>query len=515
MLRIGDLRGVSEYLSSEDWDYVFSPLLSNQTSLEAIYVQCDETGMFGAVLNQIGKLLAKGSTLEILWFSSLSGMQYSWIGCDHVSDAVVKTLSEGLIHSKCLRTVVVTEVGGPVEKRFADVLKSACTTDVQNTSLEWIDLPAAMERLDMALEMLLSNSFKNLKMIHIGLRGDADESTVDKFQMVAECLRRCQQPDFDTSRIVHLDYDLRYAQTYDYRVMEIWDKWVRANEGPFLLETRLLVLGYGGPYGWELRERWGAVVCEMLTPSTQLKSLHICFEWDYYNFRGEQPTWLHNMETSFSLLCKNIQSIDSVESISIRGQEEILVKCGPPLFHCLHHKRRLKELTCNGPWYVDEVFRSLMDLLQVNIYLEVVNLDKYDSEDNGGDEGKVLVQEALRRNREQRAYFSTLRDAKLPCEEAKAARVFLCGHPFAGKTTLRVTMMETKHCQKESRIRKYWTRKFDPLRRKTRKGVGLPLKRTKGVDVELLRDDAEMQISVWTLRGRRSFEPYSPCSFPL
>ncbi|KAL3675481.1 hypothetical protein R1sor_025429 [Riccia sorocarpa] len=380
-------------------EYVFSPLLSNQTSLEAIYVRCEESKMFGAALKQIGKLLAKGSTLEILWFSSCGpSMEYSWGGDNRVSDAVVKTLSKGLIHSKCLRTVGLT-LGGPLERRFADVLKSACSTDVQNTSLEWIELPAAMERLHMALEMLLSNSFKNLKMIHIGLSGDADESTVDKFQMVVECLRRCQQPDFDTSKIVRLDCNLEHDHTHHNTVMAIWDKWVGANECALLLETRLLVLGYGQPWGWgrggwegvqrwEGGERWGAVVREMLTPSTQLKSLHICFEWGYFNFRGEQPSWLHDMETSFSLLCKSIQSIDSVETISIHGQEEILVRCGPPLFQCLHHKRRLTELTCNGPWYVDVVFRSLMDLLQVNIYLEVVNLDKYGPEDNGGNEGK-------------------------------------------------------------------------------------------------------------------------------
>ncbi|KAL3690761.1 hypothetical protein R1sor_004412 [Riccia sorocarpa] len=70
-------------------------------------------------------------------------------------------------------------------------------------------------------------------------------------------------------------------------------------------------------------------------------------------------------------------------------------------------------------------FRSLMDLLQVNIYLKVADLCWVP------DGKKVLVQDAMRRDREHTAYFSVLRDAKLSLEEAKAARVFLCGDPLA------------------------------------------------------------------------------------
>ncbi|KAL3675482.1 hypothetical protein R1sor_025430 [Riccia sorocarpa] len=75
-------------------------------------------------------------------------------------------------------------------------------------------------------------------------------------------------------------------------------------------------------------------------------------------------------------------------------------------------------------------------------------------------------------------------------------------------------MMETEKLRKASRIRKYWTTKVDPLRRKTRKGIGLPLKRTKGVDVELLRDDAEMQISVWDLAGQEIFRALQSLLLP-
>ncbi|KAL3701064.1 hypothetical protein R1sor_019086 [Riccia sorocarpa] len=151
-----------------------------------------------------------------------------------------------------------------------------------------------------------------------------------------------------------------------------------------------------------------------------------------------------------------------------------------------------------------------MDLLQVNIYLEEIDLG---SDQSGDSEGRnVLVQEALRRNKEQLAYFATLRDAKLPFETARAARVFLCGNHHAGKSTLRVTMMKTRH--KDSRIIKYWRRKLGPLWRKSGSGQHLQLKRTKGVDVELLRDDDQMQISIWDLAGQEIFRALQSLFLP-
>ncbi|KAL3677658.1 hypothetical protein R1sor_020614 [Riccia sorocarpa] len=494
LLVINNVPGV-DLLPSEDWDSVFSPLRSDQSSLEAISVHC--TGMmYSAVCSQIGHLLAKSSTLEFLWFGSLASSTYADdLPSSCLSDGVVKTLSEGLVQTKSLRGVGLnTRV---LDREFADVLNTAFTANAQNTSLEWIDLPAHVERFDMVLEVLLiSNRYKNLKKIRIGLPSYlVPEHTVDNFRTLAESLRRWEGSEFDTSRAVRVDFGVfDDSSESDQRVLlSCWDKWVSANECALMLETRLDM--------WDNGEGWDVWISEMPKRFTQLKNLHIRLGW------AKMHT-VRDMD-QLSLLCKGIQSADTVESIYIYGTDHILVNCCPPLFQCLQHKRGLKGLTLEGDWYVEEVFRCLMDFLEVNIYVEKVGL-------KGGKSGPdtkgktVLVQEAVNRNRDQATYFSTLRDAKLPFEEAKAARVFLCGHSHAGKTTLRVTMMKTR--KKESRVVKYFTRKLG-LPRKL--GKGQPLKRTKGVDVELMRDDNQMQVSIWDLAGQEIFRALQSLLLPV
>ncbi|KAL3685771.1 hypothetical protein R1sor_003793 [Riccia sorocarpa] len=155
---------------------------------------------------------------------------------------------------------------------------------------------------------------------------------------------------------------------------------------------------------WDNGEGWEVWISEMPKRFIQLKNLHIRLGW------------------------AKMHTVRDMDQLSLL---------------LLQHKRGLKGLTLEGDWYVEEVFRCLMDFLEVNIYVEKVGL-------KGGKwgpdtEGKtVLVQEAVNRNRDQTAFFSTLRDAKLPFEEAKAAHVFLCGHSHAGKTMLRVKYQEDR-----------------------------------------------------------------------
>ncbi|KAL3679272.1 hypothetical protein R1sor_022228 [Riccia sorocarpa] len=511
---------LSRYPSSRDWEFLFSQLRSDDQSLEAITVMCGEYHfkMLKAACNRIGYLLATSSTLELLWF----GASRSLYRPDSLlSDGVVKTLSEGLMQTKSLKGVGFDS--GVLETEFADVLNNAFTANMQNTSVEWFDLAAQVERLDMVLEaLLLSNRFKNLKKIRIGLDANrVSEHTVDNFQMLPELIRRWERSDFDTSREVRVCFEVSNrlmpsnrgdsVLELEQRVLSCWDKWVRANESALMLKTQLQITMVD-----KVRVRqgeWEALINEMPKRFTQLKSLHIALiAWDHIN--QSQSTWARDLDMDHvSLLCKGIESADSVESISTRGPDNVLVNCYPLLFQCLQHRQRLKQLSIDGEWYVDQVFRCLMDFLQVNIYVEEVHVLGDKSEWPSDAEGKkVLVSEALRRNREQAAYFSTLRDAKLAFEEAKAARVFLCGNPHAGKTTLRITMMKTRH--KESRIVKYFTRKLGSAK-KARSGRGLPLKRTKGVDVELLRDDNQMQVSLWDLAGQEIFRALQSLLLPV
>ncbi|KAL3701067.1 hypothetical protein R1sor_019089 [Riccia sorocarpa] len=420
LLRIDDVHQIF-YFGDDCWDSVFSPLLYEQSSLEAISVECnDNIEILNAVFTKIPHLLANSSTLETLCFAC------SARGFFRLSDAGVKALSEGLVRTKCLRTLVLRE--WPSTTPFVDVLTSAFTGNAQNTSLEEIDLPANMERLGMAFEVLVSK-YKNLNKIRLGLLIEGSRATsepgytvvgsratsvpeymVDNFEMVAECLHtRWQQTVFDTRREVLLDIYVSTEYSHlpvqeEQRLLICWDKWLSANDGALLLGRRL-----------ELSVHLPSA-CPMWIHEIVRRCSQLALTWNV----GSN---VHEGENDFFLLFRSIQSNDTLEFIDLDR----------------------KAL----------VFRSLMDLVQVNIYLEEI---VFGSDRSGSDGIKVLLQEALRRNQEQSAHFATLRDAKLPFEEARAARVFLCGHPHAGKSTLRITMMKSRH--KESRIIKYWRRKL-------------------------------------------------------
>ncbi|KAL3687237.1 hypothetical protein R1sor_013546 [Riccia sorocarpa] len=98
-------------------------------------------------------------------------------------------------------------------------------------------------------------------------------------------------------------------------------------------------------------------------------------------------------------------------------------------FHHLRENTSIKTLDLReSEGLNDEIFRDLMDLLQVNFILRDV---KFVNTQWGRDGKSALVQAALERNAKLAGYFSVLGAAQLSFDGAKAGRVFLCGLPFA------------------------------------------------------------------------------------
>ncbi|KAL2642454.1 hypothetical protein R1flu_010041 [Riccia fluitans] len=487
----------AELVSSEEWDSFFSSLLSGQSSLKRIDIWCTGT-MYSTVCAHVGAFLARSSTLENLRFSLL---QYVRRGATMIplSSAAVGSLSQGLVQTKCLRRLVVEREEG----EMADVLTSAFTGDVRNTSLEFIELPGGLERLGIALPVLLSSNNQNLKEIELFLEWEnVTQGVIDEFRMVAESIRARQTSVIDACRKVLLHYTCyttaKLTEDDGRRVFSCLDNWADASERAPMLKTNLRLNFIGSGRGEQGNVKQGDVkgwFSHAINRCIHLNGLKVMLRWI--------PSDAVMDMDNFLLLCKGIQSNESVESLDIQyygGKASVDRKCWTHLFHCLRHKRRLKKLIFYDVHAGDETFRSLMDLLQVNIYLEDVDLaamSKWESE------GKcAMVKEALRRNRAQASYFSTLRDARLPFENARAGRIFLCGNPHAGKTRLRASMMETR--QKTSRVKMQWNKLL---------GRWL-LKRTKGVDVELLRNDEEMQVSIWDLAGQEIFRALQTLLLP-
>ncbi|KAL2610649.1 hypothetical protein R1flu_029222 [Riccia fluitans] len=417
----------AELLSSEEWDSFFSSLLSGQSSLKRIFIRCTGT-LFSTVCTHVGAFVAKSSTLEVLVFSSLEHVR-SRVRMIPLSIAAVRAISEGLVQTKCLRTLFVHNKEG----EMADVLTSAFTGDVRNTSVESLFLPVNLERLGIVLPVLLSSNNQNLKDIWLRLDWDVAQGVVDEFRMVAEsfCARH-----IDSCRNILLrfvcDTTDKFSEDDGRRVFSFLDSWADASERSPMLKIALELRCTRSGRGEQGNVKGGDVkgwFSHAVNRYVHLKSLHVILFW------GTEA--IMDMD-HFRLLCKGIQSNESVESLDIRydgGNASVDRNCWTHLFQCLQHKRRLRQLNFKDFHAGDETFRSLMDLLQVNIYLKDVDVSgmaKWESEGKS-----AMVKEALRRNRAQASYFSTLRDAKLPFEDARAGRIFLCGNPHAGQEIFR------------------------------------------------------------------------------
>ncbi|KAL3690000.1 hypothetical protein R1sor_016309 [Riccia sorocarpa] len=195
-------------------------------------------------------------------------------------------------------------------------------------------------------------------------------------------------------------------------------------------------------------------------------------------------------------------SVRSLRLVKVYGEEmspTVLEDCWAHLFHQLRENTSITTLDLSGSQGLnDENFRDLMDLLHVNFILQEVNLKgtKWDWEGKS-----TLVQAALERNAKLGGYFSVLGAAQLSFDGAKAGRIILCGLPFAGKTQLKVTMMEclAKISRSESLI---WPPFLSMIRR------------TEGIEVELFYDKEAMSISIWDLAGQQVFRPLQNILFP-
>ncbi|KAL3687220.1 hypothetical protein R1sor_013529 [Riccia sorocarpa] len=196
-------------------------------------------------------------------------------------------------------------------------------------------------------------------------------------------------------------------------------------------------------------------------------------------------------------------------NVKVKGAEmspTVLEDSWAHFFHHLRENTSIETLDLRqSEGLNDENFRDLMDLLQVNFILREVEL-RYTQWERDGK--SALVQAALERNAKLAGYFSVLGAAQLSFDGAKAGRVFLCGLPFAGKTQLKVTMIEClgKTSRSESLT---WSKIKETVVRWV-----TPLRRTEGIEVELFYDKDAMTISIWDFAGQQIFRPLQNILFP-
>ncbi|BBN19878.1 hypothetical protein MPTK1_8g14480 [Marchantia polymorpha subsp. ruderalis] len=194
-----------------------------------------------------------------------------------------------------------------------------------------------------------------------------------------------------------------------------------------------------------------------------------------------------NGKTGETSVQKRLELSVRSENLS-KGEWEELLRC--------MRGNHLTHLDLSDSELDEEAFRDVMGVLQVNLALQEIDV----SRTSWATDGKAaLIQESLQQNKERAVYMSVFREANLTFGDAKAGRLFLCGSPRAGKTQLRKTLMRINHS---------WLHKSNLFNRWE------VLWRTKGIEVEFLRKNDEMQISVWDLAGQWIFRTLQTVLFP-
>ncbi|BFI22709.1 hypothetical protein MPTK1_8g15075 [Marchantia polymorpha subsp. ruderalis] len=200
---------------------------------------------------------------------------------------------------------------------------------------------------------------------------------------------------------------------------------------------------------------------------------------------------------SFSILPMNGKTGEtSVQKrLTISVQSEDLSKgVWEELLRCMR-ENHLTHLDLSDSELDEEAFRDVMGVLESQVNLGLQEIDV--SRTSWARDGKAAqIQQALQHNKERAGYMSVFREANLTFGDAKAGRLFLCGSPRAGKTQLRKTLMRINQG-------KSW--------------LGNQLEslfRTKGIEVEFLVNNDNMQISVWDLAGQWIFRTLQTVLFP-
>ncbi|CAK9871826.1 unnamed protein product [Sphagnum jensenii] len=188
-------------------------------------------------------------------------------------------------------------------------------------------------------------------------------------------------------------------------------------------------------------------------------------------------------------LTKMLQSNSSLTELDLSYTQNFTESDVCALIKSLESNHSLQVLNfdyCNG--VSGTVFPAIMDMLVVNKTVKVIHL-KGTTLDREG-KGQIVNQE-LEKNA---VYMSLLKE--LPVAKATSARVFLCGYPYAGKTTLRKGLVRClAHGSTFSKIfltpiLDFFSKLKDGLRQ---------TQRTHGIEIRDLKVTQGVNLSIWDM----------------
>ncbi|XP_024370300.1 protein TORNADO 1 [Physcomitrium patens] len=179
------------------------------------------------------------------------------------------------------------------------------------------------------------------------------------------------------------------------------------------------------------------------------------------------------------------------------------------LLHSLKRNQSLRFLDLRGCDGVagEKVLATILDLLVTNPWLEQLGVEGTPLSRKGHD---AVIKAQLRRNAEK--FMEVFKG--MGTVTPTAARVFLCGIPFAGKTTFRKTMVYSNIKRTSSSVRlKTSAACKEAISNSKIFKAGRKESQTVGIEVQVIVED-NVQISIWDLAGHEEFHAFHDLVVP-
>ncbi|KAF6145027.1 hypothetical protein GIB67_013378 [Kingdonia uniflora] len=170
------------------------------------------------------------------------------------------------------------------------------------------------------------------------------------------------------------------------------------------------------------------------------------------------------------------------------------------IFKSLERNATLRFLSLQGCKGVkgELVFKTIMEILQVNPWIEDIDLTRTPLQVSGKTEE---VYQKLGQNGKMKPEADVLKD--MPLTVPKSCRVFFCGQEFAGKTTLCNSTLQNFSSSKVPYLDHVKTL-VNPVEQAVR---------TTGIKIKTIKDK-EMKISMWDLAGQHEYYALHDLMFP-
>ncbi|XP_059662420.1 protein TORNADO 1 [Cornus florida] len=190
----------------------------------------------------------------------------------------------------------------------------------------------------------------------------------------------------------------------------------------------------------------------------------------------------------------------SVTRLGIHDDESLRPEDIIKIFRSLERNATLRSLSLQGCKGVngDLVLQTIMETLQINPWLEEIDLDRTPLQNSGKTQG---IYQKLGQNGKTEPETDLLKDMTMVVP--KSCRVFFCGQDYAGKTALCNSIS-----QNFSSLKLPYLDQVRTLVSPVEQAV-----RTVGMKIRTFKDE-DTKISIWNLAGQHEFHALHDLMFP-